>query len=174
VITLRTIVLTAAVPLGVTTTAFAQDPAVKVMHGPGLMVSLRYDTPTASPVAIAMLIPTRKPYTDSDWGLLTREGVEIEASYGLHGARVAAGYGGRGKSCSPGLLFGTDLLGNVTRTWGQPTRGTANSTYVGVEGGWVFLSVRTTIGVAHRVAGPKGPGGTIFTWSAGLEIPLKW
>jgi len=172
--TLRGIVLTVALSLGVTATAFAQDPAANVMHGPGLMMSLRYDTPTASPVAVSLLIPLRKPYTDSDWGLMTRDGLEIEASYGLHGARLAAGKSTRGKSCSPGMLFGTDLLGNVTRTWGKPTRGTANSTYVGVEGGWVFLSVRTTIGVAHRVAGPKGPGGTIFTWSLGIQIPLRW
>ena len=170
----RAIVLAVVASLGGAAAAFAQNPSAKLPHGPGLMASLRYDTATASPVSIAVLIPIGKPYTDSDWGLLTRNGVEIEASSGLHGARLAVGHGVRGKDCSSRALFGGELLGTVTRTWGRPTRGTTNSTYVGVEAGWVFLSVRTTIGVAHRVAGPTGPGGTIFTWTLGIQVPLKW
>jgi hypothetical protein len=112
----------------------------------GLMASLRYDTPT-SPAAIAVLIPTRGPQGQRS---ASRErSIEIEASYGLHGARLGSGPA-RGRIARRALRR---RAGNVTRT-GRPTRGTTNSTRRR-RGRRVFLSVRMTLGVAHRVAGPR-------------------
>lgn len=171
----RAVVLAVAASVGGAATAFAQDSSVKLSRSPTLMATVRYDTPTASFIALTTLIPTKKPFTDSDWGLGTlQHAIEVEASYGAHGARLSVGAANMGKSACQRFLFGVDLMANVAKTWGHPTRGGADSTYVGGEAGYVFMSVRTTIGFAHRVSGPKGPDATIFTWSAGIQIPLKW
>jgi len=168
-------VFAVAASLGGAATALAQDSSGKLPRGPAVMAAVRYDTPTASFIALTTLIPTKKPFVDSDWGLVTlQHAVEVEASYGAHGARLSVGAANLGKASCQRLLFGFDLMANVAKTWGHPTRGGADSTYVGAEAGYVFLSVRTTLGFAHRVAGPKGPDATIFTWSFGIQVPLKW
>jgi hypothetical protein len=139
------------------------------------LASLSYDTPTASPVSLMLLIPAREPDIDDDLGGMTvKRGIAFEASYGLRGARLAVGSSALGRDCSSRTLFGADVLANVTKTWDQPTQRGTTSTYLGAEAGWTALSVRLTFGLAHRVAGPSGPGATIFTWSAGIQLPLKW
>ena len=74
----------------------------------------------------------------------------------------------------PYLTTGFDALFTVTRTGETPRGAGADSTYVGVEGGLVLMSVRLSAGVAHRADGPPGPKATIFTWSVGVQLPLGW
>jgi hypothetical protein len=74
----------------------------------------------------------------------------------------------------PFLTTGFDALLTVTRTGQNPRGAGVKSTYVGVEGGLVLMSVRLSAGVAHRTAGAPGASATIFTWSVGAQIPLGW
>ena len=78
-----------------------------------------------------------------------------------------------------GAPFWSDVQGTVMRTSATPSKGTASSTYVGAEVGLApfpvgllrghFLMARPTLGVMHRVSGPAGPGGTMFTWSVNID-----
>jgi hypothetical protein len=56
----------------------------------------------------------------------------------------------------------------------SPRRAMPGANYIGVEAGLIFAHIfRISAGVAHRVSDPTGPrGGTIFTISGGVEIPL--
>lgn len=98
-------------------------------------------------------------------------GLEVEASAGVGGARLALGrasfFGGEGDP----ILIVVDILVGLTRTWNSPDRASSDSTYVGLEYGMMGLAVRVSAGVAHRVAGPEGPKATIFTWSVGMQAP---
>jgi hypothetical protein len=59
----------------------------------------------------------------------------------------------------------------------------SGAAYLGGEVGlgfpvWAFpgerlVTVRPSIGVAHRIRGPAGPHSTIFTWSVGAHVFLQ-
>src|SRR5262249_41247541 len=97
----------------------------------------------------------------------TRRAVELQASAGMGGARVA---GGMAFLNGP---FGPDVLISLTRTSASPRSAAAHATYVGLEGGYTWLILRLSAGVAQRVAGPSGHKDTIFTWQAGVQLPLS-
>jgi hypothetical protein len=95
----------------------------------------------------------------------------------IEGWMADAGVGQGGVRVSAGLAryleyFGLDLRGAITRTFGSPRAATPRATYAGVEGGMTIAYVRFTIGVAHRLGG-SGDKATIFTWSGGVQIPIK-
>jgi hypothetical protein len=99
-------------------------------------------------------------------GLKQQEAVELQASGGLGGARVA---GGVAFLAGP---FGPDVLVSLTRTSGSPRSATPRATYVGVEGGFNCMIARVSVGLAQRVAGPSGQKDTIFTWQAAVQLPV--
>jgi hypothetical protein len=127
-----------------------------------------YDVHGGAPLRLsggaALLLPFGK-ITDDD-NLARQNAVEIQASGGMGGARVA---GGLAFLTGP---FGPDVLFSVNRTWASPRGATAHATYLGLEGGYVWLILRVSAGVAQRVAGPAGPKATIFTWQVGAQVPL--
>ena len=96
----------------------------------------------------------------------TKRAVEIQASAGMGGARVA---GGAAFLNGP---FGPDVLLTLTRTSASPRDAAPHATYAGLEAGYLWLFLKVSVGVAHRVAGPSGHHDTVFTWKAGAEVPL--
>jgi len=96
----------------------------------------------------------------------TRRAMEIQASAGMGGARVA---GGMAFLNGP---FGPDVRLSLTRTSASPRGAAAHATYVGLEAGYIWLFLRLSAGVAQRVAGPSGHKDTVVTWQAGVQLPL--
>jgi hypothetical protein len=88
--------------------------------------------------------------------------------------RAAAGQGGVsvaiGHRAPRYFSFGPEALMTVTRTFSSPRGGTGQSTYVGVEVGYVTLG-RASIGVARQVDGPSDRRDTILTFSVGVQFP---
>lgn len=138
-------------------------------HRPILLVGAGHGGPIRPMGSVRLMLPVGKSQA-SDHGLYAYRGPEVEATAGVNGARIALGLGGVAKPPSGAVMFAQDLLVGVTRTWTSPRGATPDSTYVGVEGGMAFLQMRVSAGVAHRVAGPRGPNGTIFTWGVGVQL----
>jgi hypothetical protein len=88
--------------------------------------------------------------------------------------RAAAGQGGFsagiGYRAPRYASFGPEALMTVTRTFSSPRGGTGQSTYVGLEVGYVSLG-RVGIGIARQVDGASDRRDTILTWSVGVQFP---
>jgi hypothetical protein len=155
--------------------AFAQQtPApAQPKDRPLLLPTADYGTPQRWAAGAGALIPMGKPVRMDGGTSGTRAGIEVAASAGQGGARLAFGPAFIANE-GGGMIVGFDLRGTLMRTRTLPRVATANSTYVGAEAGLAISVVRFSAGVAQRVAGPAGPKGTIFTWSVGLQIPLGW
>jgi hypothetical protein len=150
--------------------ARAQASPTTTPNRPVVLFSAGYAAPSRWTGGLGLLIPFAKPRPDGDLGdLREHRGLEVEASAGVGGVRLALGPASFGKSPKGPVLFGGNLLGSVTRTRRSPRGASADSTYVGLEGGLVLLTVRVSAGIAQRVAGAEGPRATIFTWSVGVQ-----
>jgi len=166
-----TLVVTLAVLAG-SATARAQEAQTSTATGsrPVGLVGARYAAPTRWTGGLGVLIPLRKPRQDGDLGdLREHRGLEVEASAGVGGARLSIGPAFVGKPLAGPVLFAGDLLIGLTRTWNSPHRASADSSYVGFEGGLTLLMVRFSAGMAHQVGGPDRSNATIFTWSIGMQ-----
>ncbi|HMD36419.1 MAG TPA: hypothetical protein VKH42_15690 [Vicinamibacterales bacterium] len=150
--------------------ARAQASAADAEYRPTVLFGAGYASRTQLTGEVGLLIPVVKPEHGDDLGdTLGHKGLEIEASAGTGGVRVAAGAAWLAKAGGGPVLFAADVLGTVTRTSVAPRGAGGDSTYVGVEAGWTVMMVRVSAGVAHRVAGPDGPHETAFTWSVGFH-----
>jgi hypothetical protein len=165
-------ILLAALVLNAATSASAQEPSPKFDH-PVAVVGGDYGSPTRLLGTAGILIATPRPATPGSSSDSSRVGLLIRGAAGTGGFSMAAGAAALARE-GPYLTTGFDALVTVTRTGQTPAGASINSTYVGVEGGLVLMSVRLSAGVAHRTAGAPGPHGTIFTWSVGVQIPLGW
>lgn len=96
---------------------------------------------------------------------LSKKALIIRAAAGLGG--VSAGIGCRAPLY---FSFGPEALMTVTRTFSSARGSTGQSTYVGLEVGYVSVG-RVGIGVARQVDGPPHRHDTILTWSVGVQIP---
>ena len=153
-------------------TARAQDAQIPTPTGsrPLVLVGAGYAAPTRWTGGVGLLIPLRKPRENGDLGdLQDHRGLQVEASAGVDGARISIGPAFVGKPPAGPVLFAGDVLAGFTRTWNSSHRATAESSYVGLEGGVTLLMVRLSAGIAHRVGGPEGPNATILTWSLGMQ-----
>jgi len=151
-------------------TASAQDAQTAPEGSPLVLFGGRYSAPTRWTGDVAMLFRLGKPRQNGDLGdLQEHRGLEVEASAGVGGARLALGPAFVGKPPGGPALFGADLLVGLTRTWNSPRGASTRSSYAGLEGGLTLLMVRLSAGIAHRVAGTEGPDANIFTWSVGVR-----
>jgi hypothetical protein len=126
-----------------------------------LLPSVSYGAPLRTAVSFAVFRSNPNPRQEQ-----LIDGWSVEAGVGQGGARFSAGH-------SSFLEYvGIDLRGVLTRTFKSPRGATPSSTYAGVEGGLTIAYVRVTAGVAHRLGGLGGKA-TIFTWSGGVQIPIK-
>ena len=136
-----------------------------------LGVEAKYGAPQRTAAGVALFLPMQQWHCGD--GLCGGRGIEVQASTGAGGWRLA---GGPVEMAFPIWL---DLLISLTGTSDAPRGATADSTYLGVEAGFAFpvyavrkryVSVRPSIGIAHRVNGPAGPEETTFTWSIGAHV----
>ena len=147
----------------------------------------QYGAPQRQAGGLSVLFPIGKTGRGELTALEAR-GIELQASGGDGGWRVAAG-----PFLAAFPLWTLDVLLTVTRTTADTRGATPESTYVGVEAGvrafvWVFgsqscigncryvlLMFKPSIGFAHQVDGPPGPKRTMFTWSTGAQaVSLRW
>lgn len=142
-------------------TVDAEEPA-RVLRPYGSF-EWQYSRPLRNAVGAALFLATRRQRCED--GICVAPGIEASAHLGVGGWRVAAGP-------AWGPLFGANVLLTATRTWSSPRGASGESTYVGVEGGYQILFVRSSVGIARRVSGPPGPKRTIPTWSVAVRVPL--
>ena len=122
--------------------------------------AVQFEAPSRITAGLSVFFPTKvEPGPRS-------EGYIVEARAGQRGGRVSFGRVGYLE------YLGLDTRVFVGRTWGDPLNASTDSTYAGVEGGMTIAYVRVAVGVARRVSGPSGPHGTVFTWSAGVHLPI--
>jgi hypothetical protein len=159
-------VLTSSAP------AQAQEAATSTTGRPIVLLEARYAAPTRWTAGLGALFPFGSPSQNGDLGdVRGYRGLDVEAGAGIGGARLALGPAFVGRSPGfPIIIAAGDLLASLTRTWRSPRGAGADSTYVGLEGGWTVLSVRVSAGLMHRVAGPKGSEANVFTWSVGTRF----
>jgi len=132
-------------------------------------MSAQYGAPTGVGGGLACVVSRDTSY--SHWtSIADVRGLLIGASGGSGGGRLELGYVALGFAGSPYMGIGFDGRVNVTRTWDSPQGASPNATYVGVEAGVLVTVVRLSAGVAQRVVGPAGAHGTVFTWSAGIQL----
>jgi hypothetical protein len=106
---------------------------------------------------------------------VARCGFLVEGALGQGGARYSAGvWAIDNTSFYEGEVGGgLDVRVVMNHTFSSPRHATPDSNYVGFEAGLRFGYIfRASAGVAHRVSGPPGRQGTIFTWSGGVQIPV--
>jgi hypothetical protein len=153
--------------------------------GPFVEPFVQYGAPQRLAGGIAVLFPIGKGHHPYDW---RERGVELQASGGLGGWRVAVG--------AFDAIYASpwsDVLLTVTRTSADPRGASPESTYVGVEAGLVpasmaflpwrlcfgltprlsgrtWLLFKPSLGLAYRVDGPEGLKRTMFTWSVGAHV----
>lgn len=143
--------------------------AVLPPRGPRtLLVDVGFGGPTQATIGLGLVVPVGRYEPIHDF-LEEFSGLEVKASTGTDGARLAVGRAIFDKHEDESVIFVHDVLVGVTRTWKSARGASPDSTYVGVEGGLMFVCMRVTAGLAHRVAGPAGPKGTIFTWTVGMQ-----
>ena len=164
---------TAAVLLFASATpVFAQSAKTGLDH-PVAIVGAQYGAPTEWFGSAGILIAPPKPFQPGTSGDSSRAGLIVTGGAGSGGYRIASGVTGLALE-GPYLTTGFDGLFTVTRTGHNPHSAAADSTYIGGEFGFVIMSVRLSAGASHRTSGTSSGKATIFTWSAGVQIPIGW
>jgi len=153
-----TVVVSACVAFA--TPVLAQEPLV-ANNSPTLLFDAFGGAPTRFTGGATVLFPVGTPSSHE-----RVNAVDIQGSAGMGGVRVAGGMAFLDEG------WGPDVLLTMTRTSASPRSADPHATYMGVEAGYNWLIFRMSAGVAHRIAGPSGPDGTVFTWQAGAAIPL--
>ena len=162
-----------AIPLLVFAVPVSAQSASSPFDHPVILVGGCYATPRRLSGSAGVLIAPPKPFERNSSPDSSRLGLVFKGTAGTGGFSIAGG-GAALAIEGPVLTTGFDALVTVTRTGENPRGADVKSTYVGVEGGLVLMSVRLSAGVAHRTAGAAGAKATIFTWSVGAQIPLAW
>lgn len=134
---------------------------------PLFLAGARKSGPLGGSATVGILIPVTSPKRGtgygSDW--FAHQGVLIEAAAADDGFELAAGWGRRWTPRRGPVLYGQDIMATAFRRKNSPI----DSTYVGGEVGLTMMTVRMSVGVATRVAGPSDASRTIFTWGIGFH-----
>lgn len=150
-------------------------PIPSAARGPFLAPFVQYGAPLRLAAGLSVLIPVGA--TTRDEGVLGALGIELEASGGQGGWRVAAG---AGAAALP--FWWADVLLTATRTTADPRGAFPEATYVGLEVGaalifpieWVYLPfgvmIKPSFGFAHRLDAPADSKRNMYTWSAGARF----
>ena len=147
-------------------TAVAQENEEEKGGRPLVVASALYDANTRTTGEVGILIPLKLGW-DEDVVFIECRCLEATAGVGSGGTRFAVGPSFRAL-WRPIFPYGADALLTIVRTSDSPRGVMPRSTYVGGEGGFVYMSVRLGFGVAHRISGP-GPRDTVFTWNVGVR-----
>ena len=138
----------------------AQQTPVTDNH-PFVLLDVNGGAPLRLSGGATLFVPFGKPSSRD-----SLHAVEMQAIAGMGGARVAGGMAFLDEG------FGPDVRLSLMRTSASPRGATPHATYVGVEAGWIWIYLRLSAGVAQRIAGPSGQKDTVFTWQAGVQLPL--
>ena len=105
-------------------------------------------------------------------GFAMGSGTMVEATVGM-----GAGTFGIGKSLvilteEKSLRVLADLKAIASRTWDEPRAASANSTYLGVEGGLSVAFVRFTLGVSKRLEERTQGDEWLYHWGVGIQVRI--
>jgi hypothetical protein len=147
-------------------TAVAQENEEEKGGRPLVVASALYDANTRTTGEVGILIPLKLGW-DEDVVFIECRCLEATAGVGPGGSRFTVGPSFR-VLWRPILPLGWDALLTIKHTSDSPRDVLPHATYVGAEAGFVWMSARIGLGVAHRVSGP-GPRDTVFTWNVGFH-----
>jgi hypothetical protein len=154
----------------------------KPEHGPFVAPFVQYGAPQRVAGGLSVLFPVGRT-VERDHAIVAR-GIELQASGGQGGWRVAAG------AFTAALPYWwADVLLTATRTTADPRGARPESTYLGVEAGpaigiplpveWYggdsilpIIMIKPSFGFAYRLDGPAELKNTMFTWSTGAHV--RW
>jgi hypothetical protein len=157
-------------------------PIESAERGPFVAPFVQYGAPQRLAGGLSVLFPVGRPVL-RDFALSAR-GLELQASGGQGGWRVAAG------AFTAALpVWWADVLLTATRTTADPRGARPESTYLGVESGFALtlpfppewytgdfihpvIMIKPSFGFAHRLDGPAELKNTMFTWSTGAHVLL--
>jgi hypothetical protein len=146
--------------------ALAQTDEPQTGQRPLFVIGALYDARSRTTVEGGLLIPLSLGW-DEDVVLAECGCLSVTAGLGPGGQRLAIGpvyqllY-------PPLLTVGLDAQATVLHTSNAPRGARPDTTYVGVEGGFTFCSVRVGVGFAHPVSGPE-PHRNVVTWNVGFR-----
>jgi hypothetical protein len=105
-------------------------------------------------------------------GFAMGSGTILEAAVGM-----GAGTFGAGRSVvilteEKSVRVIGDLKAIAVRTWNEPRSASANSTYLGVEGGLSVAFVRFTMGVSKRLEDRPEGDDWLYHWGIGIQIRI--
>ncbi len=105
-------------------------------------------------------------------GFALGSGTVVEAAIGM-----GAGTLGIGRSMvilteEKSIRVLADLKAIVSRSWDEPRSASANSTYLGVEGGLSVAFVRFTMGVSKRLEDRPEGNDWLYHWGLGIQIRI--
>lgn len=105
-------------------------------------------------------------------GVALGTGTVVEATIG-----IGAGTVGIGKSLvvlteEKHVRVVADLKAIVSRTWDEPRAASANSTYLGAEGGLSVSFVRFTLGVSKRLEERIEGDEWMYHWGVGIQVRI--
>ena len=151
-------------------------PMPSAARGPFVAPFAQYGAPLRWAGGAAVLVSIGRTTRDS--GILGARGLELQASAGQGGWRVAAG-----PAAAALPFWWADVLVTATHTTAHPRGAVADATYIGVEAGfalilpldaWVNLPVvvmfKPSIGFARQLDAPADGKRTMFTWSTGAHL----
>jgi hypothetical protein len=145
---------------------------------PKTSLLFRVEVGTPLKVAVGVVVLVRMGETRSGDGLSGGPGLELQASAGLGGQRIGAGY------FYAGFPFFQDAVVTLTRTSSRPRRASPNATYLGAEAGLAvpvlfdrrrFTDVRPGFGMAYRLRGGGTEDSLTYTWNiSGNAFAATW
>jgi len=105
-------------------------------------------------------------------GFAMGSGTIVEAAVGM-----GAGTLGIGRSVvilteEKSVRVLADVKAIVSRSWDEPRSASANSTYLGAEGGLSVAFVRFTLGVSRRLEDRPQGDDWLFHWGVGMQIRI--
>ena len=105
-------------------------------------------------------------------GFAMGSGTIAEAAVGMGGGTLGIGRSVVILTEEKSVRVLADLKGLISRTWDEPRAASANSTYLGVEGGLSVAFVRFTLGVSKRLEERTQGDEWLYHWGVGIQVRI--
>jgi hypothetical protein len=105
-------------------------------------------------------------------GFAMGSGTILEAAVGMGAGTVGIGRSVVILTEEKSVRVLADLKAIVSRSWDEPRSASANSTYLGVEGGLSVAFVRFTMGVSKRLEDRSEGDDWLYHWGVGIQIRI--
>ena len=105
-------------------------------------------------------------------GFAMGSGTIVEAVVGMGAGTIGIGRSMVILTEEKSIRVLADLKAMVSRSWDEPRSASANSTYLGLEGGLSVAFVRFTMGVSKRLEDRPEGNDWLYHWGLGIQIRI--